>query len=595
MKVPKKGLPPPAPPPKGGRPKGLTKRTVKGAAGGMLGVDYEDTRRPDPFLTRGDSSLSEDGPDQRQALRGDAEGEGSVAINYRNTDSSKDHRPDRSAFSDNGKDQDAGDLTARKKQRKKIKKLRHSKESDEEQQSGHEESSEAFEDRFEEFDSADATQLSDRPKSKYFDEDELGQPGDLNLVNPDTIQRRLGSPMAYAKHVMILAEAFRKNTGATRKEAISYMASMFLSLTDTRFGWSALKEFGHGTGIIDIYPLEVIEEVMKKYPGHLPKISFGRIFATSEKEDDVLRTDTDTPLMLTYPEELKIRSFALKGGGVPGYTFEPAKDNGTYKLHFRAPGRFNILIASLNRAGFSLIEALTIVVSPSKNYHAGEEVEIRYPPRDEEKVGAWPKPELKQPKPIVSGESMTSNTEQSLTLMSAADLIHFKAMSALTGPKGESTDYDNPDDSQPTAVTPHDLSNDGIKPLPSTNSQNQKLSEKMTSSTNDTLARSAEHPEESELTTADKDALKGVIDEIFETRPSDIANYTESASTQERQSGSTTSTKSVDHKQQLQSSKNKSGSNVSEEYEEPSGEATEPLNQEDLAWIFEDSDGSSVY
>ncbi|MEE2901127.1 MAG: hypothetical protein VYC39_02305 [Myxococcota bacterium] len=591
MKVPKKGLPPPTPPPKGGRPKGLTKRTVKGAAGGMLGVDYEDTRRPDPFLTRGDSSLSEDGPDQRQALRGEGDGEGSVAISYRNADASKDHRPDRSAFSDNGKDQDSGDLTARTKQRKKIKKLRHSKESDEEQQSGHEESSETFEDRFEEFDSADAAQISDRPRSKYFDEDELGQPGDLNLVNPDTIQRRLGSPMAYAKHVMILAEAFRKNTGATRKEAISYMASMFLSLTDTRFGWSALKEFGHGTGIIDIYPLEVIEEIMNKYPGHLPKISFGRIFTASEKQDEVLRTDTDTPLMLSYPEELKIRSFALKGGGVPGYTFEPAKDIGTYKLHLRAPGRFNILIASLNRAGFSLIEALTIVVSPAKNYYAGESVEIQYPPRDEKKVDAWPKPELELPKPIVSAEGMTPTTEQSLTLMSSADLIHFKAMSALTGPKGGATDYENPDNSQPKAFAPNEPPSDAIKPLPAIHSQNNELPSKMNTSTKNTLAGSAEYPEEGELTTADKDALRGVIDEIFEPRSRDIGNYTETASTQEEQIGSTTLTKNLDHEQHFQNSKNNSGPRVYEEHEEPSGEATEPLNQDDLAWIFEDPDG----
>ena len=587
MKVPKKGLPPPSAPLKGGRPKGLTKRTVKGAAGGMLGVDYEDTRRPDPFLNRGDSSIDDDGPEQRQALRGEGDGDGGAAINFRSTDASKDHRPDRSAFSDTGNDQDAGDLTARTKQRRKIKKARHAKESDEEQHSNHDESSEPFEDRFEEFDSAEAGQNPDRPKSKYFEDTELGQPGDLSLVNPDTIQRRLGSPMAYAKHVMILAEAFRKNTGATRSEAISYMASMFLSLTDTRFGWSALKEFGHGTGIIDIYPLEVIEEIMVKYPGHLPKVSFGRIFKKSDKEEDILRTDTDTPLLLSYPEELKIRSFALKGGGVPGYTFEPAEKLGTYKLQIRAPGRFNVLIASLNRSGFSLIEALTIAVVPSSNYFPVTGLDSQYPERDEEKITAWPKPQLDKPNPIITAEDITPSTEQSLTLMSSADLLHFKTMSALTGPKGSSNDFAVPDENKAEHTAPNESLNNRIKRAPSAQLATHAVESRENETDADDTTTSAGSPEENELTTADKDVLKEVVAEIFDTQTDETAKSVDSALQEDTQEYRNSAPPPPVQKQHAENIYKK----FSEEHEEPSGESTEPFNQEDLAWIFEDSEG----
>ena len=162
-------------------------------------------------------------------------------------------------------------------------------------------------------------------------------------------------------------------------------------------------------------------------------------------------------------------------------------------------------------------------------------------------------------------------------------------MSALTGPKGESTDHNDPDDSQPKAITPNELPSDGIELSPATNLQNQKLNPKVNSSTNDTLAQPAEHPEESELTTADKDALKGVIDEIFETRSNNNANCTKSASTGEGRRDLGISTRKADQEQQPQKHENELRSNISEEYEEPSGEATEPLNEKDLAWIFEDS------
>jgi hypothetical protein len=281
VKVPPKSGQPAPKPPRGGRPKGLTKRTVKGAAGGMLGVDYEDARRPDAFLAgKDDSVATDDGQEIRRQLNAEGEGDSDRLMTFARADNAKDHRPDRSAFADQGKDQDAGDHTARTTQKKRVKKLRHSHESDENKdERQYEDSGEVFEDGVDELGSGGI--VDEHRRSEYFQD---ASPGDLSLVNPDDIHRALATPVAYAKHIMILTEAFRRSTGATRPEAVHYMAGMFLGPSDRHFGWAALKEFGHATGIIDIYPLEIIEHILENHAGHLPKVSFGRRARTKHRE-----------------------------------------------------------------------------------------------------------------------------------------------------------------------------------------------------------------------------------------------------------------------------------------------------------------------
>ena len=71
---------------------------------------------------------------------------------------------------------------------------------------------------------------------------------------------------------------------------------------DRSFGRLALKEFGPATGILDIYPLEVVEHILARYPAFLPKVGFGRLFA------DVPR-DASRPLLLM---ELQLVPLALE-------------------------------------------------------------------------------------------------------------------------------------------------------------------------------------------------------------------------------------------------------------------------------------------
>jgi hypothetical protein len=220
------------------------------------------------------------------------------------------------------------------------------------------------------------------------------EPGDLSLVEPERIQEALETPLAYAAQAMILAEAFRRSTGATRTEAIEYLARLYLGLPDRPFARAAFKEFGPSTGILDIYPLEVAAHLLDHHPGFFTKAGYGRIRSSTE----TLVADGGSELRFEHAPELKIRGFALVGGGRPGYVFEPAEEAGVYRLLIRSGGRWEILVSAINRAGYTLIERFTVTVRGAAKERARSS-RSPYPARKPSKVAAWPMPRLPKQDP----------------------------------------------------------------------------------------------------------------------------------------------------------------------------------------------------
>lgn len=263
-------------------------------------------------------------------------------------------------------------------------------------------------------------------RAHLFDENRKPEPGDPSLRDPESIQHALGAPASYAKHVMILAEAFRRTTGASRGEAVSYLGAMFVGLKDRSFGRLALKEFGPSTGILDIYPLEVLEHVLENHPGYLPKAGFGTIFRKDGEEERKLVAKVDEEISLDYPESLKVRGFALKGGGCPGYIFEPGDEPGRYRLVFHSPGQFEVLLSATNRAGYTMIDRIQVDVQGAKGRKTPvppREAET-YPARDEARVARWPWPEVKplDPRALLEDGTDTAVGSRASPLMTAAEL-----------------------------------------------------------------------------------------------------------------------------------------------------------------------------
>jgi hypothetical protein len=194
---------------------------------------------------------------------------------------------------------------------------------------------------------------------KYFEdlpEDRLGDP---SLTDPNEMKRQLGPSVRFAQHAMMLAHE-RMKEGMPRGDALQFLASVYLGVADRAYARKALREFGPATGILDLYPVELMKHLLEHVPSFLPKIHAGHFFAAVPTTGyDVEAGETIT---LSYDPELKIRGFALKGGETPGYLFEPGESPGEYHLSFAHAGEFHVLISALAKGGVLTIEEFPVRV-----------------------------------------------------------------------------------------------------------------------------------------------------------------------------------------------------------------------------------------
>lgn len=196
---------------------------------------------------------------------------------------------------------------------------------------------------------------------KYFQDLPEDRLGDLKLVNPNEMKRVLGPSVRFAQHAMILAEQ-RLKEGLPRPDALKFLASLYLNVADRSYANKALREFGPATGIIDLYPLELVQHLLANVPSFLSKVSTARFLAAAPSG---YQTEVGKPIVLRYDPLLRIRGFAIKGGDKPGYLFEPVEPPGTYQLTFGTAGRFTVILSALSKDGVLRLEEIGVEVAPS--------------------------------------------------------------------------------------------------------------------------------------------------------------------------------------------------------------------------------------
>lgn len=195
---------------------------------------------------------------------------------------------------------------------------------------------------------------------KYFQDMPADRMGDLSLSNPNDMKRLLGPSVRFAQHAMLLAED-RMKSGSDRVQVIEFLASLYLGVADRAYALKALREFGTGTGIIDIYPLEVMKHLLENVPAFFTKIAKGRFFTANTS--GVYRGETGKPIVLSYDPALRIRGFALDGGPRPGYLFEPVDPPGTYHLIFQTAGQYKVMVSAISKNGSVSIEELAVEIA----------------------------------------------------------------------------------------------------------------------------------------------------------------------------------------------------------------------------------------
>jgi hypothetical protein len=181
--------------------------------------------------------------------------------------------------------------------------------------------------------------------------------GDPTLLDPNEMKRVLGPSVRFAQHAMILAEK-RREEGASRSEAIGFLAGLYQGLDDREYAGRALRAFGPGTGILDIYPLEVMQHLLEHVPGFFSKTRAARIFGEQAR----VRARPGVNVRLAYAPALRIRGFALEGGPRPGYCFEPVDPPGHYQLRIDTAGTYRVLISAITRDGWLLLDEIDVAI-----------------------------------------------------------------------------------------------------------------------------------------------------------------------------------------------------------------------------------------
>ncbi len=164
-----------------------------------------------------------------------------------------------------------------------------------------------------------------------------GRIGDPSL--PPEAFRSMGT-LVSARHLMALLA--RKRPDVARAALLAEVGDLLLAEKDPTAIRRILLQMGEVGRIVDIYPLEVLDYVLHARPAALPGFSYGPVIL-NKVELESRTFGVEELIRIKVPLSLRMRGFALEGGGAPGYCFAPG-GLAEYHLELAAPGAFPILV-----------------------------------------------------------------------------------------------------------------------------------------------------------------------------------------------------------------------------------------------------------
>jgi hypothetical protein len=119
--------------------------------------------------------------------------------------------------------------------------------------------------------------------------------------------------------------------------------------------------------IRDVYPLEIILELLDKNPEALPGMKRGHVIGNVEDLKQSNKQFAGHPFVVMVPEDHRVKHFALLGGGRPGYEFYPHHE----------PGKFHMLVDTPGEWDFALMSVSTKMIGRmAKESHDDKTVEV---------------------------------------------------------------------------------------------------------------------------------------------------------------------------------------------------------------------------
>jgi hypothetical protein len=155
-----------------------------------------------------------------------------------------------------------------------------------------------------------------------------------------------------AGHVVRLFDAWTMK-GVGHADAVQKMADWMATLSTPQAIRKLLVEL-ESKPIRDVYPLEMLMHLLDRKPELLPGVKKGTVFGNSEDLAEGKKVFAGHATRVVVPPDTRLKSFALLGGGRPGYEFHPTLgDDNAYTLLIDTPGRwkFSVLAVPLVSLG----------------------------------------------------------------------------------------------------------------------------------------------------------------------------------------------------------------------------------------------------
>jgi hypothetical protein len=172
-----------------------------------------------------------------------------------------------------------------------------------------------------------------------------GLKDNFHVDTPPAEVEKQGMPRM-ASHVVRLFDALTLQ-GVKHEDAVAKMAEWMSGLSTTTTIKKLLVEL-ESKPIRDVYPLELLMHLLEHRPELLPGVKKGSVLGNSDELADGRKVLAGYPTSVQLPPEVRLKSFALLGGGRPGYEFHPTpNDDLKYTLLIDTPGRWKFAVLAV--------------------------------------------------------------------------------------------------------------------------------------------------------------------------------------------------------------------------------------------------------
>ena len=157
--------------------------------------------------------------------------------------------------------------------------------------------------------------------------------------------------MNAAKHLVRMYDHWTLQ-GLDHAETVQSAAQWLTQFTKTENIRKVITEL-ESKPIRDIYPLEVLQELVETEPHRFPNLKQGSLIGKNPMLGPNGKVYTGHSVNIPVPQGFRLKAFALLGGARPGYEFYPSKKNGHYTLIVDTPGEwvFSLLAVRTKKLG----------------------------------------------------------------------------------------------------------------------------------------------------------------------------------------------------------------------------------------------------